>query len=145
MDNPEHNHTFLIKSFEQNWTNHINSLHNYTGKKDVGIFLIEYSDYALSMVENVYEGWIDGMSQGDMREQEEFHCYRLTRDKVLLDFIYKYRDEIKYVIFVYQDGFEIIRLVNIPYLLKLIPWEYIIYPMTVKNVSSLYNVSAPTN
>ncbi len=145
MDNPEHSHSFLIKSFEDNWKNHINSLHNYAGKKDVGIFLIEYSDYALSMVENVYEGWIDGMSQGDMREQEKFHCYRLTRDKVLLDFIYKYKDEIKYVIFVYRDGFEIIRLVNIPYLLKLIPWEYTIYPMTVKNVSSLYNVSASTN
>lgn len=51
------------------------------------------------MVENVYQGWIDGMSHGDMREQEKFHCYRLTRDKVLLDFIYKYKDEIKYVIF----------------------------------------------
>lgn len=144
MDNPEHSHSFLIKSFKNNWKNHINSLHNYTGKKDVGIFLIEYSDYALSMIENVYEGWINGMSQGDMREQEEFHFYRLTRDKVLLNFIYEYKDEIKYVIFKYLDGFEIIRLANIPYLLKLIPWEYIIHPMTVKNVSSLYNVSAYT-
>lgn len=140
MDNPEHSHSFLIKSFKDNWKNHINSLNSYTGKKDVAIFIIEYSDNALSMLEDVYEGWIDGMSQGDMREQEKFSCYRLTRDKELLNFIYKYKNEIKYTIFVYQDGFEIISLVNIPYLLKLMPWEYKIFPMMVKNISSLYRI-----
>ena len=77
--------------------------------------------------------------------QEKFQCYRLTRDKVLLDFVYQYKDRIKYVIFVYWDGFEIIKLENIPYLLKLIPWEYVVSPMAVKNVSSLYNVSVPIN
>lgn len=145
IDNPEHSHSFLIKSFKDSWKNHIESLDKYVGKKNIGIFMIEYSDYALSMCENVYKNWIDGMSQGDMRGQEKFQCYRLTRDKVLLDFVYQYKDRIKYVIFVYWDGFEIIKLENIPYLLKLIPWEYVVSPMAVKNVSSLYNVSVPIN
>ena len=107
--------------------------------------MIEYSDFALRMEENVYKDWIDGMSQGDMRKQEKIHGYRLTRDKVLLDFVFQYKERIKYVIFVYGDDFEIIRLKNIPYLLKLIPWDYEIYPVTVKNVSSLYNISIPEN
>lgn len=145
MDNPEHSHGFLVKSFENNWKKHINSLEKYLGKKDIGIFMIEYSDFALRMEENVYKDWIDGMSQGDMRKQEKIHGYRLTRDKVLLDFVFQYKERIKYVIFVYGDDFEIIRLKNIPYLLKLIPWDYEIYPVTVKNVSSLYNISIPEN
>lgn len=141
MDNPKHSHSFLIKSFKRNWINHINSLDKYTGKKNIGIFMIEYSDYALSMFENVYKDWINGMSQGDMRTPEEFHCYRLTRDRELLNFIYQHKDKIKYVIFTYYNDFEIIRLENIPYLIKLIPWEYVIKPMLVKNMASLYNIS----
>ena len=41
-------------------------------------------------------------------------------------------DKIRYVIYVYRDGFEIIRTDNIPYLLKLMPWDYMIYPMIVQ-------------
>lgn len=140
-DNPNHSHSFLINSFKKHWENHIDSLNKYTGNKDVGIFMIEYTDFALTMVENVYKEWIIGMSHGDMRNQENFHCYRLTRDRILLNFIYQYKDKIKYVIFVYHEGFEIIRLENIPYLLKLIPWEYEVQALAVKNISSLYNIS----
>lgn len=145
MNNPKHSHSFLINSFKTHWKNHIDSLNNYTGNKDVGIFMIEYTDIALAMVENVYNDWISGMSQGDMRTPEKFHCYRLTRDKVLLDFIYQYKDKIKYVIFVYHEGFEIIKLESIPYLLKLIPWEYDIHPLVVENIASLYNISDSTD
>lgn len=141
MDNPDHSYSFLKKSFIEIWGKHIKSLEKYTGKMEVGIFLIEYSDYALNMFENVYNGWLNGMSQGDMREPEKFCCYRLTRDKILLDFIYQYKDKIKYVIFKYHEGFEIIRLENIPYLIKLIPWEYVIKPMEVKYVSSIYSAN----
>lgn len=143
--NPQHSHDFLVHSFQKNWESHLNSLSKYTGNTDIGIFLIEYSDVALSMVENVYADWIDGMSHGDMREQEKFKCYRLTRDKKLLEYIYQFRDQIQYVIFVYCQGVEIIKTENIPYLLKLMPWEYAISPMCVTTVSSLYNISVPDN
>lgn len=141
LDNPEHNHSLLIKSFKTNWQNHIDSLQNYSGNKEIGIFLIDYSDFALGMLENVCKKWIDGMSQGDYREQESLDHYRLTRDNVLLNFIYKYKNQIKYVIFVNYFEFEIIKVENIPYLLELIPWEYQIYTLNVKNVSTLYNLS----
>lgn len=143
MDNPEHSHTYLISSFENNWKNHIESLNKYTGNKNVGIFMVEYPEFALSMCENVYADWKDGMSHGDMREQEQFRSYRLSRDKKMLNFIYHYKEQIKYIIFVYYTDFEIIRLENIPYLLNLIPWDYVIYPMAVKTISSLYNITVP--
>lgn len=143
MENPEHSHAYLVESFKNSWDKHMESREKYAGNKSIGIFMIEYSELALSMCENVYVDWINGMSQGDMREQERFRCYRLSRDKELLNFIYQYKEQLKYVIFVYCEGFEIIRLVNIPYLLKLLPWDYVIYPMMVQTVSSLCNISVP--
>lgn len=145
IQNPEHNHEYLIKSFKRNWEKHLESLRKYTGNVEIGIFMIEYPEFALSMCENIYEDWINGMSQGDMREQEKFYCYRLSRDKQLLNFMYQNKKYIKYVIFVYYKGFEIIRLDNIPYLLKLLPWDYLVYPLTVNLTSSLYNISIPKN
>ena len=56
-----------------------------------------------------------------------------------------YKNYIKYAIFVYGDGFEIIRLENIPYLIKLLPWDYITYPLAVNTMQSLYNVSIHEN
>ncbi len=141
--NPEHTHEFLVNSFENNWEHHLESCNKYTGSKEIGIFMIEYSEFALSMCEDVYHDWIDGMSQGDMREQEKFRCYRLSRDKQLLNYMYQFKEVIKYVIFINCEGFEVIRLENIPYLLNLLPWDYVIYPMFVNNVTSLYNITIP--
>ena len=121
------------------------SWEKYAGNKEIGIFMVEYPELALSMCENVYVDWINGMSQGDMREEEQIRCYRLSRDKKLLNYIYQYKEQIKYVIFVYCNGFEIIRLENISYLLKVLPWDYVIYPMMVQTVSSLYNISVPVD
>lgn len=39
----------------------------------------------------------------------------------------------KYVIFVFESGFEVIEIENIPELLKLLPWEFNIYPIVVEN------------
>lgn len=94
--------------------------------------MIEYDESALGMIECVYTDWINGMSQGDMRKQEDFKNYRLSRDKKILNYIYQFKDKIRYVIYVYRDGFEIIRTDNIPYLLKLMHWDYMIYPMIVQ-------------
>lgn len=140
-ENPIHSHEYLIKSFKNNWNHHLESLNKYSGNKKVGIFMIEYKEFALSMSENVYADWASGMSHGDMRKQEKLQFYRLSRDKKMLEFMYDFRDQIKYVIFVYYNGIEIIKLESIPYLLKLLPWDYTIHPMLVKNVSSVYNIT----
>lgn len=143
MNNPEHSHEYLVRSFENTWNHHMESYNKYEGEKKIGIFMIEYPEIALSMYENVYDGWISGMSQGDMREPENFKGYRLSRDKELLKFMYGYKEQIKYAIFVSYYDIEIICLNNIPYLLELMPWEYLIYPMVVNTISILHNISIP--
>ena len=145
FQNPAHSYTFLIDSFKQNWERHLESYQKYSGKKDIGIFMIEYPETALAMCENVYGRWIDGMAQGDMREQESFKDYRLSRDKALLNYMYDFRNEIKYVIFVNPQRVEVIRTENIPYLLQLMPWDYAIYPMQVCTMASIYNISIPNS
>lgn len=145
LTNPSHSHEFLIASFKSNWEHHMDSYRKYIGAKEIGIFMIEYPEFALSMCENVYCDWIDGMAQGDMREQEKFKEYRLSRDKKLLEYIYQFREQIKYVIFVNRVRYEVIRTVNIPYLLKLIPWDFVIYPLAVTTVSTVKNISVPAN
>lgn len=146
FNNPNHTYEFLVESFKYTWDHHISSLNKYNGNKNIGIFMVEYEESALSMLENVYSDWIDGMSQGDMRQQEELYCYRLSRDRKLLEFVYQYKEQIKYVIFVYKNrnkkDFEIIKVDNIPYLLKIIPWGFVVRPLCdVKQVSSVYNIS----
>lgn len=138
VESAEHSYTYLVNSFKRSWEDHIESLQNYGGCKNVGIFMIEYPDIALSMHEQKYGDWIDGMAQGDFCDEEQHRCYRLSRDKQLLNYIYSYRDQIKYVIFVYQDHFEVIKLDSIPQLLKLMPWDFLIYPLVQQTVSTLY-------
>ena len=138
---PEHSYNYFCESFMNNWENHISSLNNYKGNKDTSIFMIEYSDLALTMYENVFKEWIDGLSNGDIREPETVKFYRILRDKKLLKYIYKFRNTIKYVIFVYGKEYEAIKLNNIPYLLKLMPWDYVIAPyMGTTLISSLYEM-----
>lgn len=142
MKYPEHSYKYLCDSFKKNWQNHMESYNKYTGNKNIGIFMIEYTDQALEMYENVYADWINGMANGDFRKPEKVEFYRLTRDKNLLENIYLYKENLKYVIFVYGKDCEIIKLESIPYLLKLMPWDYIIAPyMGTTLISSIYNFS----
>lgn len=145
FSNPAHSYEFLVDSFRSNWQHHMENCKKYTGSKQIGIFMVEYPEFALAMCENVYHDWIDGMSQGDMREQEKFKEYRLSRDKKLLEYIYQFKDEIQYVIFLNQARIEVIRTENIPYLIKLLPWDYVIYPLQVTTVASVYNISVPAD
>ena len=105
--------------------------------------MIEYPETALAMCENVYGDWIAGMAQGDMHEQESFKDYRLSRDKELLKYIYGFNSVIKYVVFVNPVRCEVIRTENIPYLIRLMPWEYLVCPMQVCTVSTVSSITIP--
>ena len=161
MQNPEHSHDYFIKSVKENLTHHLESLDKYNGNKEIGILMIENTEFALSMLENIFEEWLDGMSHGDLRKQQSFMCYRLSRDKKLLNYFYSFRNKIKYIIYCYTDfvrdenqkglaasycnpvkKFEIIKIDSIPYLLKLLPWDFIIGSLTVNIISSMYNISS---
>lgn len=142
MQYPKHSYEYLCDSFKKNLENHIESYNKYTGNKHIGIFMIEYTDLALEMYENVYDDWKNGMTNGDFRESEKLKCYRLTRDKKLLKYIYSFKENIKYVIFVYGRECEIIKLESIPYFLKLMPWDYVIAPhMGTTLIASIHRVN----
>jgi hypothetical protein len=146
MKYPKHSYEYLCDSFKKSWEKHIESYNKYRGDKNIGIFMIEYTDQALEMYENVYDDWKNGMTNGDLREPEKVEFYRLTRDKNLLEYIYSFKEKIKYVFFVYGKDCEIIKLESIPYLLKLMPWDYAIAPyMWTTLISSIYSVTMPDN
>lgn len=138
---PEHSYENLVKSFESVWKNHIDSLKKYSGCSKDGIFLIEYPEFALAMCENIYGNVKEGLRYDDLREQQSFKAYRLSRDKRMLDFLYEYRELVKYIIYVYYGGCEIINLKHIPELKKLLPWDFAIYPLIVGNVETMYGIS----
>ncbi len=140
---PVHSYEYLKESLMQTWHNHIDSLGKYTGKKQIGIFIIEYPEFALAMCENVYGTIKEGFRYDDLREQQEFNAYRLSRDKEMLDYLYQFSNQIKFVIYVYYDGIEIIKLKNIPDHKKLLPWDFQVCPLTVLNRESLYRMSIP--
>lgn len=163
MNYPEHCYNYLLQSFKHSCEHHLESMRKYNGARDIGIFLIENSESALTMLENIFVDWKEGMSHGDLREQQSFSCYRLSRDKKLLNYLYKLRNELKYVIYVYTDivrkggtglvtfdcdavrKFEIIKIENIPYLLKLLPWDFYIGSNQGTVISSMYNISVKSN
>ena len=62
MQYPKHSYEYLCDSFRKSWENHIESYNKYTGNKHIGIFMIEYTDLALEMYENVYDDWKNGMT-----------------------------------------------------------------------------------
>lgn len=148
LKNTQHSHEYLVKSFKKNWGSHINSLKKYIDKSKknvtIGIFMVEYPEFALAMYENIYKDWIDGMSRGDMRSPEKYKEYRLSRDKQLLEYMLGFENLIKYVIFVNINRCEIIKIDKIPYLLNLLPWDYRISPMVVSNNYKLSNISLPS-
>lgn len=160
MDIPEHSEEYLHESFKRNFENHIKSLENYNGNKQVGIFMVENFEFAVNMYEDIYKGFKENVSYGDLRQAQDFSCYRLSRDKVLLNYLYEYRDKIKYVIYVYNDQerrngdkgidsfnvypvtkIEVIKLENIPSMLKLLPWEFVMSTLCGQAIRKEYCLS----
>lgn len=136
---PQHKYEYFVDSFQKNFESHLNSLRKYKGIKNDKIFLIYYPDYALSMLENVYKDVKKGVQIGDLREQQNFTCYRLSRDKAMLNYLYGFKDKVDVVIFVNCEGIvELIKVANIPEILKMLPWDFLIKESV--NVSITHHV-----
>lgn len=122
---PPHSYQNLVDSFKKTWESHILSLERYEGNKKIPIFLIEYTDATIDMKENIYSA-ADGLSFGDLKEPKHLHTYSLVHDKDMLDYIFQYKDKVKYVIYVSHIGVEIINVENIPLILNMISFPYYI-------------------
>ncbi len=122
---PEHSYIDFKKSFLKNWKSHISGLTKYGDDYATGIFFIQYSDFALEMMEDIYQD-IKPDFQMPIREAQHFQDYRLSRDKDMLSYISKFKDEIEYVIFVNNTIVEFISLSHIDDMLKLMPWDFLV-------------------
>jgi len=139
---PQHSYDYLVKSFTEKWKHHIESLSKYDGRYETGIFLIDYPETVLG--HNIDFDVLPERLYGDLLFRDDHKWYRLSRDRDLLNFIYDYRELIKYVIFKNMDYFEVIATETIPELIKLLPWKYQFYPCMVTEVRSVYGTSIPT-
>ncbi len=138
---PQHSYDFLVKSFTEKWNHHIESLSKYDGQHEIGIFLIDYPETVLG--HHIDFDVLPERLYGDLLFRDDHKWYRLSRDRYLLNFIYDYREMVKYVIFKNMDYFEVIAAETIPELIKLLPWRYQFYPCMVTEVRSVYGTSIP--
>lgn len=140
----KHSHENLLMSLRQSLDKHIKSEENYAGNKTTKIFMIEYNELSLKVqidyphikAERVY---------GDLLRREEETDYRFSRDKEVLRLLYERRDYIDYIIYVTDFLFEIIKVEDIPEILKLLVYDYEFHPVMVTTMSSMYGISIPGN
>lgn len=125
---PRHSYEYFCTSFKKTWEHHAESLDQYGGCKDMAAFMIEYQEHTLHMCEDFSELKLkEKISYGDLFKSERYSYYRLSRDKNLLNYIYGYKGKIDYVVMVTDDELpEIIKVENIPELLKLNPHGFLI-------------------
>ena len=83
----EHSHNNIVKSIKKNWEKHIESSKKYIGNKEHSIFLMEYMDHHLHTAVEKDDGC-----------HKIYHTYRITADLDLLKWLYKFNDEIEYLI-----------------------------------------------
>lgn len=135
----------LVKSIKKNWEKHIESLNNYKHNKETKIFLIDNCEFALEMIEDMYKNCPGEIRIDYCRKPEHFYNYRLSRDKQLLNYFYQFKNKVDFIIFYYEESFEIIKLKNIPYLLQQLPWDYMIMPRNVIITERIDNISVSIN
>lgn len=142
---PEYSYENLKNSIKNNLTDHLISYNKYQGAKDLSIFLIENDEVNLEMIENTLEHVKKGVRCDYPIRQEYFPRYMLSRDKEMLNYFYELRNKIKYVIYEYVENFEIIKVENIPEMLKFIPNNYLIVPRNIQIIHKVMNVSKKIN
>ncbi len=105
----EHSYENFQKSLAANIKNHLESLDKFEGEKKLKIFLIEYSDFGLEMMEQLPDNLLYLGVQ-----PEHLWRYKLSKDKNVLKYLYEFKDKIDYIILEDNEDCEIIKLSNIP-------------------------------
>ena len=97
MECPKCSYGNFVASFKKNWEHHMESLRQYNGDKKIGIFLIEQTGAPIIVKRN-----------GSFSE-----FYRLEMDVELFSYMLEFKNEIRYVIFCYQEFCDVIDLSNV--------------------------------
>lgn len=123
----QHSHSNIVNSIKKNWVKHIDSYDKNISPPKNGIFLLEYIDFN-----------IETAISRKNEPAEVFDTYRISVDKYLLKWIYKFKEKIDYLILInsLSLSFEVIRIDSIPNLIEGI--SNVIYAPTVGMESHKY-------
>lgn len=137
-----HSHENLMISLKKSVNDHIKSAKKYSNSQKVKVFLIEYDELTLRVQIN-YPTVKPERMYGDLLRREEKSEYRISRDKEALNFLYGKREFIDYVVFATDYDYEIIKVSEIPEVLKLLVYDYEFHPVALTTVSCMYGTSFP--
>lgn len=139
-----HQHKFLIDSMNKNCTNHLQSFDNYTGLKGTGIFMVQYTDAALEIL---------NCEDETSRHPSGYISYHPHLDKELLKIVQELPEGIEFVIFVFQANsrmafpydakFEVFSKNNLSHLISNLEKEnYEISPLNFSITSEYREINA---
>ena len=133
-EQPYHDHSYenLVKSFKASWEGHIESLLKSKFNYKTSIFLVDYPEMSLSMhVDYDAIALKSNIEYGDLLYRLPFKFYRISRDKDLLRYVYEYASYIDYFVCRGVCSIDVIKVSNIPEILKLLVLNYRISPISV--------------
>lgn len=132
IDKTEHSYDNLSISIHKNIEKHIGSLSKYSGSRELGVFFIE--DLESNM--NTF-----CVSNGILTKT--WYWYALSKDRKALEYIHSFKEQIQYLVYHYVNGYEIIKVADIPnYLETLGEYEFHAVKMTMK-AKAVTSVSLP--
>ena len=144
-----HSYENFVSSFKKAWEHHIESYEKYDGDKTVGVFMVYYHDSALKQDTDLsHLDLKQEIYYGDLLKKPDYRGYQLTHDGYLLEYIYQFRDKIRYLAFYNHDCFigdlcELICVENIPELLKLVNGKNWFGCAHLTTVHTLHGISVP--
>lgn len=105
----KHTHLNIVESIKKHWLSHIKSYAKTTPSKH-SIFLLEYVDVNIETA----------IIKEDILAKV-YDSYRISVDKDLLEWIYTFKEKIKYLILYNPFSIEVIRIDQIPNIIDNIP------------------------
>ena len=145
----DHSYDYFCISFKRAWDNHIEKYDKYNGDKSKSVFMIQYNDSAL-VTGAVLPDIKTGIYYGELLKQPDYNGYRLIYDNELLEYIYQYKDKIRYVAFFNNDWFhgkkcDIICVEIIPEILKIVKGKYMFHCAKVGTSCTTHVISIPNS
>lgn len=114
-----HSYQSFQNSFDNQLAHHLESSKKYYSNSDLKIFLIEYGDVGLEMIEEFSEKDFEGGNR-----PKHYWNYRIRKDKEMLEKLFSLNDRLDYVIFENHEDVEIVKINKIPEIISDIKYNH---------------------
>lgn len=133
----KHSHENLLKSLKRNLIKHIGHQKKYAGPNKFKIYLINYSDIALTTLELLTK---ESPSNKEQLNKNEF---LIKYDKEALNIIYDFKDYIDYVVFLTKFDYVIIKTTSILNIIESIESDYLFMAGETMTFNFFSKISVP--